>query len=130
VVRKRIYTVLVELLQNISQHGADVPEYEGKTGILLMGTDGQKNKVITGNLVRKDEEDVIVRRIDHINKLDRKGLDRLYVERLTDPDMSNPLKNGLGLVDMRIKSKNPIVYDFIPLTDQYTFFTIQVIIDN
>jgi len=57
-------------------------------------------------------------------------LDLLYVERLTDPDMSNPLKNGLGLVDMRIKSKNPIVYDFIPLTEEFSFFTIQVIIDN
>ena len=130
VVRKRIYTVLVELLQNISQHGADVDEFEGKTGILLMGTDGLKNKVITGNLISKEEEDIIAKRIDHINKLDRKGLDRLYVERLTDPDMSNPLKNGLGLVDMRIKSKNPIVYQFIPLTNEYSFFTIQVIIDN
>ncbi len=130
VVRKRIYAVLVELLQNISQHGTDSEDYEGKTGILLMGSDKKTNKIITGNIIKNQEQALLAEQIDLVNSLDKKGLEALFIQRLTDPDLSNPLKNGMGLIDMRMKSGNPLVYDFIPLDKEFSFFSIQVFIDN
>lgn len=130
VVRKRIYAVLVELLQNISQHGTDSEDYEGKTGILLMGSDKKTNKIITGNIIKNQEQALLAEQINLVNSLDKKGLEALFIQRLTDPDLSNPLKNGMGLIDMRMKSGNPLVYDFIPLDKEFSFFSIQVFIDN
>lgn len=127
VVRKRIYTVLVEMLQNISQHGT---EMDGKTGILMMGSDGKTNKIITGNMIKQEEEEVLVQHIDHLNSLDNEGLEKFFIERLTNEDLSNTLKNGMGLIDMRIKSENQLVYDMVSLESGFSFFSLQVSINE
>ena len=126
-VRKRIYTVLVEMLQNISQHGT---EMDGKTGILMMGSDGKTNKIITGNMIKQEEEEVLIKHIDHLNSLDNEGLEKFFIERLTNEDLSNTLKNGMGLIDMRIKSENLLVYDMVPLESGFSFFSLQVSINE
>ncbi|UCG27898.1 MAG: SiaB family protein kinase [Bacteroidales bacterium] len=130
VVKKRIFSVLVEMLQNISQHGIDLEGFEGKTGILMVGTEGNSNKIITGNIIRKEEEGAMRKHLDHINDLNDNELEDLFVQKLTDDDFSNPLKNGMGLIDMRIKSGKPLVYDIIPVDDNYSFLSIQVTIDH
>lgn len=126
VVRKRIFSVLVEMLQNISQHGVDLEGIEGKTGILMVGTEGSSNKIITGNIIRKEETEFLTQHIDHINQLNNKELENLFVEKLTDDDFSNPFKNGMGLIDMRIKSGKPLVYTIVPVNENHSFFSIQV----
>jgi len=127
IVKKRIYAVLVEMLQNISQHGT---EMDGKTGILMMGSDGKQNKIITGNMIKKEEEGFLTSKIDHLNSLDKVGLEKLFVEKLTNEDLSNTLKNGMGLIDMRIKSGNQLIYDMVPLDGDFSFFSLQVCINE
>lgn len=126
-VRKRTYSILVEILQNISQHGT---EMDGKSGILLMGYDGKYTKVVTGNMIKKEEGEELRKRIDYINGLDKEGLERFFIEQLTNEDFSNPLKNGMGLIDMRNKSGNPLIYNVVPMDDKYSFYSIQVIISG
>ncbi len=129
-VKKRIFSVLVEMLQNISQHAADLDGLEGKTGILLVGSEGATNKIITGNIIRNDEEEFLRNHLDHINRLNTEELENLFVEKLTDNDFSNPLKHGMGLIDMRIKSCKPLAYSILPVNDGFSFFSIQVTIGH
>ncbi len=130
VIRKRIFSVLVEMLQNISQHSTDLDGMEGKTGILLVGSEGNTNKIITGNIIRKKEEVFLRNHLDHINRLNNEELENLFVEKLTDDDFSNPLKHGMGLIDMRIKSGKKLTYSILPVNDNFSFFSIQVTIDH
>ncbi len=122
-VKKRTYSILVEILQNISQHGT---EMDGKTGILMMGSDGKVTKIITGNMIKNEEGELLSQQIDYINSLDKKGLEKLFIEKLTNEDFSNPLKNGMGLIDMRNKSSNPLIYNIDALDKNYSFFSLQV----
>lgn len=130
VVKKRIFSVLVEMLQNISQHAADLDGLGGKTGILLVGSEENTNKIITGNIIRNEEEEFLRNHLDHINRLNNEELENLFVEKLTDDDFSNPLKHGMGLIDMRIKSGKPITHSILPVNDNFSFFSIQVTIDH
>ena len=130
VVKKRIFSVLVEMLQNISQHGVDLESLQGKTGILLVGSEKSTNKIIAGNIIAKSEEQFLRDHLDCINQLNNIDLENLFVEKLTDDDFSNPLKNGMGLIDMRIKSGKPLEYDISPVDENYSFFSIQVTIDH
>ena len=122
--------MLVEMLQNISQHGVDLEGMEGKTGILLVGTEKKANKIITGNIIPANDEKFIKEHLDKINQMDNDELENLFVEKLTDDDFSNPLKNGMGLIDMRIKSGKPLEYNIEKVDDKHSFFTLQVIIDQ
>lgn len=129
-IKKRIFSVLVEMLQNISQHAADLDGMEGKTGILLVGSEEKTNKIITGNIIRVEEEEDLRNHLDHINRLNNEELETLFVEKLTDDDFSNPLKHGMGLIDMRIKSNKPLLYRIVPVDETHSFFSIQVTIDH
>ena len=130
VTKKRIFSVLVEMLQNISQHGVDIEGLEGKTGILLVGSEKKTNKIITGNVIPVGDEKFLKDHLDKINQMDNEELENLFVEKLTDDDFSNPLKNGMGLIDMRIKSGQPLDYHIKKIDDKCSFFTLQVIIDH
>lgn len=130
VTKKRIFSVLVELLQNISQHGVDLEGMEGKTGILLVGAEKKTNKIITGNIIQKNDEEFLRNHLDRINQMNNDELENLFVEKLTDDDFSNPLKNGMGIIDMRIKSGKPLEYDIKNVDDKHSFFTLQVTIDH
>jgi coenzyme F420-reducing hydrogenase delta subunit len=130
VTKKRIFSVLVEMLQNISQHGIDLEGLEGKTGILMVGAEKKANKIITGNIIRKSEETFLKNHLDRINQMNNEELENLFVEKLTDDDFSNPLKNGMGLIDMRIKSGKPLTYYIKDVDDLHAFFSLQVTIDQ
>jgi len=130
VTRKRQFSVLVELLQNIFHHAAEYEEAKGKTGILLMGTEGPDSKIITGNLIKTDEVEPLINHILFLNSLDNEGLMKYYFEKLTDEDFSDPRKNGLGMIEMLMKSGNPIQYSCIPISNEYSFISIQVTIKN
>jgi hypothetical protein len=129
-VRKRLFSVLVELLQNIYHHAAEYEETKGKTGILLIGLDGKDSKVITGNLIRNEEVQVLLDHLAFLNSLSHDEQVKYYIEKLTSDDFSNPIKNGIGLVEMLMKSGKPLRYSCMPLDDQYSFISIQVTIKN
>ena len=125
-VRKRSFSMLFELIQNISNHGEDMEGLEGKTGILLMGTGEKTNRIITGNVIQNNKKQKLSGYLDYLNSLDSKSLENLFIEQLTD----NNLNKGMGLIDVRIKSGHPFLYNFLPLDDHFTFFSIQVQIDS
>ena len=129
-VRKRIFIVLVELLQNIHHHAAESGETGEKTGILLLGADPHVTKIATGNLIRNDEVEPVLTHFDHLNSLDRKGLEALYKEKLGNRDFSEPTKNGIGLVDLLLKSGHPIIYKCIRVDERRSFLSIEIIVNN
>ena len=128
--RKRLFSVLVEMLQNIFHHAAENEDAKGKTGILLLGTEGADSKVITGNLIRTEEMPSLIAHINFLNNLDHEDLIKFYFNKLTNDDFSDPNKNGLGMVEMLMKSGNPIQFNCIPVSEDLSFISIQVTLKN
>ena len=129
-IRKRIYLVLVELLQNIYHHAAECNETGAKTGILLFGADRDMNRITTGNLIKNEEVAAVLKHFEHLNTLDHDGLEEIFMEKLASRDFSNPVKNGIGLIDLLMRSGKPLIYNCIPVDEHYSFISVQVNIDN
>ena len=121
--QKILLYVLIELLQNVSKHAQIIDE--SREGIVLINHDGDSFQVCTGNFIKPEEKENIASKIDQVNQRDEKELKNLYklVIRKKIPAGQSA---GLGLIDMKRHSKNPIDYKFDDLENGLSFFTIKV----
>lgn len=128
---KRVYSMVVECLENICKHGelkiTDNPEMHS---YISVGMENDKIIIIAGNPVTINEEDNIVRRLEHINQSDETTLKVLYENKISSDLRNNEKCAGLGFIYMALKSGNKIVYSFNPLTNGYLYFEIQITLNK
>lgn len=123
---KKVYYIMVEMLQNISKHGSDYQESsEGNSGIFYLGQTGEEFVLTAGNYVLNKHIDELKERLDIINDLDNNELNEYFNKILLDQNIIDPKKTGLGIVDIRLKCNRKIAYDFKKIDKDFTFFTIQ-----
>ncbi len=123
--RKKIVSLMVEMLQNIIHHGDKMDDTEkGAQGIFYISASQEKYFLTTINYIRNDKAQALRDKIDHINSLDDKGLEQFYNSRLFDFKICSPTEAGLGLIEMRQKSKNMLEYQFSEINNEYSLFKI------
>ncbi len=130
-IRKKIYNVLVECLQNLYHHSAEVPvetgnEFCGKIGVCLLSKSDEHYHVVTGNYVIPRQQAFLTKHLDKINSLDKEGQKEMYKEILDNQTFSAKGGGGLGMVDIARKSGSKLNYQFIDCTNEYNFFTLDV----
>lgn len=125
--RKKIFNIKVELLQNICKH-ADVldKETDGKTGIFLIGKQDKCYTLATGNVIENSKIQSITETIERINGRTVDELNAVYNTIMMIDDKKDKNGAGLGFTDMRIKSGNNLFYKFTPIDSNHSFFEIQV----
>ncbi len=129
-VKKRIFRIVIEMLENISLHGAGLKFLAGqKMGILLIGREGKTNRLITGNLIMNDSAKTLAKQLEYINSINKKKLNDFFIRKLDDEDMSD-VKTDLGFVDMRRKSGNVLSYQIVPVNSDCSFFSLEVNIEE
>lgn len=131
-IRKKIYNVLVECLQNLYHHSAETPIEDGcdlcgKVGVCLLSKIEEHYHVITGNYVIPCQQDFLSRHLDKINSLDKEGQKQMYKEILDNQTFSEKGGGGLGMVDIARKSGSKLNYEFIKCNKDYNFFTLDII---
>lgn len=127
--RKKIYNILVESLQNLFHHIEMTHEgiredLEPKFGILIVTKDKDNYKVITGNFVNSRRIKFLKEKIDKINSLSKDELKDMYKFILNHQRLSAKGGGGLGLVDIARKSGNKLEYEFHNYNDDYYFFNL------
>jgi len=133
-IRKKVYNVLVESLQNLYHHIEVLPEemqkeYDEKFGILVVSRINDKYKISTGNFIRHEKVDMLKNKIDKINSMGKEELKDMYKFILNHQRLSEKGGGGLGLVDIARKTGNKLVYTFEKFDDIYYFFNLDVYID-
>jgi len=133
-IRKKVYNVLVESLQNLYHHIEVLPgkmqkEFDDKFGILVVSRHADKYKISTGNFIAQDKVDVLRNKIDKINSMSREELKDMYKFILNHQRLSEKGGGGLGLVDIARKTGNQLEYTFEKYDDTYYFFNLDVFID-
>src|SRR5210317_476090 len=134
-IRKKVYNVLVESLQNLYHHIEVLPdimyeEYGTKFGILLVSRLEDKYKISTGNFISQDKVDVLRNKIDKINSMGREELKDMYKFILNHQRLSEKGGGGLGLVDIARKTGNQLEYTFKKYDNSYTFYNLNVFVDH
>ncbi|MBN2757423.1 MAG: DUF1987 domain-containing protein [Bacteroidales bacterium] len=126
----KIYNLMVELLQNISKHADNYSkEIDWKPGIFLITESEDKYVLITGNYTESNKVAHLKEKLDNVNNLKYSDLVIEYNQRLQNFDINKP-KSGLGLLDIKKKSKSNLQYDFYEVDDKLTFFMLQVSINK
>jgi len=128
---KKIFNVIVELVQNLYHHGEVPPELNlpySKFGVLIMRDEGMQYRISAGNFIKIEGLKLIRDRIDQINTLSSDETQSLYRLILNNDEYSEKGGGGLGIVDIARKSGNNMEYQFLEYNSSYLFLSIDVII--
>jgi hypothetical protein len=128
--RKRVYNVLIESLQNLYHHGDKVPEgfkdQPEQYGILSVNKVDNGYKILTGNFIRSDNVESLEERIKKINCSSQEEIKELYKFILNHQRISAKGGGGLGLVDIVRKTGNRLDYTFKKYDETYYFFCLNI----
>jgi hypothetical protein len=135
-IRKKLYNVLVESLQNLYHH-VDMPLSNGTNsikdddtasnfGIFILNQQSDGFRIATGNFIHNDKIESIKEKIDKINSLSGEELKDFYKFVLNNQKFSEKGGGGLGLIDMARKTGNKLEYNFFKFNNDFHFFNLNV----
>lgn len=126
-IKRKVFSVLVESLQNIVKHNDDVSEgIHKQRAIFLIGRESDRYTIMSGNPLHKRRMGELKSTLDRINTLDKEGLKDLYRDIIQDTTISEKGGAGLGFVDMARKSGEKLGYDFPEMSEDFSFFCLKV----
>ena len=135
--KKKVFHVMVECLQNLSKHAEEYESSEGKgfvgNGIFIVGRLGEDNAdyhVMTGNAVENNKVGDLQALLEKINQLDKDGLKELFKKQMREGSLSDKGGAGLGLIDIARKTGEKLEYNFIELDSNTSFFLLRTIISR
>ena len=133
--RKKVYNVLVESLQNLYHHVEKVPEdFEDqkseKYGMLAINKVDNGYKIITGNFIFSEDVEMLEEKIKRINRSNHDELTELYKFILNHQRISSKGGGGLGLVDIARKSGNKLEYLFKDYDEKSSFFYLKILVSE
>ncbi|MFY7991132.1 MAG: SiaB family protein kinase [Fluviicola sp.] len=134
-VKKKVFNVLVECLQNLYHHidgteeDRNLERIEAKSALFMISKKDDHFMIQTGNYIDPESADELKSRLDLINNMDKDELKRYYQETLNNGSMSDKGTAGLGMIDIARKSGNKLEYQFLPISDNSRFFCLNIKID-
>ena len=133
--RKKVYNVLVESLQNLYHHVDKVPsDFEDQTAdrfaLLIVKKVDNGYRIITGNFVKTDNIEKLEERIKRINRSSHEEIKELYKFILNHQKISQKGGGGLGLVDIARKTGNKLEYSFKEYNKRHSFFYLNILVND
>lgn len=131
-VRKRVFHIIIECLQNITKHSDDYDEKERHigNGMFVVGETKEGFYVITGNIVQNDHLQSLRQRIDVLNNASPEELRQHFIKQMLNGEIDKKGGAGLGLIDIARKSGRKLFYHFVPFNNDSHFFILIVTIPS
>lgn len=130
-IRKKIFNVLVECLQNLYHHIDDdiddksTPQNK-RNCLFMIARENAAYIITTGNYIKPEDSPILEEKLDKINGMTRDELKSYYKQVLNEGTMSDKGTAGLGMIDIARKSGKKLEYDLIPINENLTFFSLSV----
>lgn len=125
---KRVFSILIEGLQNILLHG-ERNENE-QSALVIVAHNETSYRVVIGNIAKSVDQDKLTGTITKLNEMDDDQVKAFYLEVLNNGLISEKGGAGLGFITMRMKSKSQLKYEFNAINDELTFFTIETFLER
>ena len=126
---RRIGSVLIESLQNVSRHGWI--DDDGKLDFnLTVERTPLGFQIQCGNLVDLEMAAELRNRLSEVNGLTHQELRVKYVDALCQNELSKKGGAGLGLLSMAKKTNGPLDYHFKEIKGEMFLFTLAVMVKN
>ena len=130
-IRKKVFNVLVECLQNLYHHIDDdiddksTPQNK-RNCLFILARENAAYIITTGNYIKPEDSPILEEKLDTINGMTRDELKSYYKQVLNEGTMSDKGTAGLGMIDIARKSGKKLEYDLTPINENLTFFSLSV----
>jgi hypothetical protein len=129
-VRKKVFNVLVECLQNLYHHSEkdkmQFDELESDTAIFTISKINEQYVIQTGNYIKNSQVTVLKDKLDLINSMNPDELKAFYQQALNNGERSEKGTAGLGMIDIARKSGNKLEYSFLDVDKNANFFSLTI----
>lgn len=129
-VKKKVFNILVECLQNLYHH-IDQEDFvhvptEDKSALLMIAKANSEYVITTGNYMKTSDVEPLKGKLDLVNSMDKAELKAYYKQVLSEGSLSSKGTAGLGMIDIARKSGEKLDYNFMPINEITTFFSLAV----
>ena len=128
-VKKRVFHILVESVQNITRHQDIIEEKNIQKAVFAIQKFRNVYLVTTGNLVKKIKIPYLQQKLETINSMTEDELTQFYKDVLVEDSFTAKGGAGLGLIEIARKSGNKLLYDFKDFDKNYSFFYMHTFIN-
>ncbi len=127
-VKKRIYSILVEALENVLNHGYKtyVSEQYLPQGVLSKYGDDFIFEI--SNAMLNSNVENFKKLLDYINSLSYDEINKSYYGKLKSRNILKEGNVGIGIIQIAKKIKGKLLYDFKTINDKISYFTLKVTI--
>ncbi len=126
-IKKKVFNVMVECLQNIAKHG-DSDEAVDKDALFMIGRTGDDYVTYSGNMILREKVEGLRSKLMAINTMEKDEIKELYKTLIMAKGLSEKAGAGLGLIDIAKKSGNKLEFDFKDVRDDSCFFALKTLI--
>lgn len=131
----KIFAIFIEMAQNIGYYSAETDLFDDSIkkygiGTIVVTEQQEAYKLISGNMVTHDIAAELIDKCRHINQLDVEGLRNMKKEVRSAPRRENHKGGNIGLIQMAIKSENPLEVESKPFDEMHAFVTISTTISK
>lgn len=120
---KRVFSIFIESLQNISKHGR-LDEDELQKGLLIFYKKDDKYFLVLGNIVENTVIEKLISRLSELNTLSQEEVVERYKSVLSRSILSNSGGGGLGLITIKMKAQSHLMYNFDKISEDNSMFTL------
>jgi len=129
--RKKVYNIIVESLQNLYHHSIELPlefkqQYPSKYSFVYLNQLNDCYMLTTGNFVLESKVKALSQKVDKINMLTQDDLKEMYKFILNHQKLSAKGGGGLGMIDIARKSGHKLTYEFLEFNKDYYFYLMNI----
>jgi hypothetical protein len=123
---KRIMNVLIEILQNIFNHGEDFSVVDHQSFQYFLYQRGKNYTIVTENFIKTANVDDLINKFNDYLSLKNKDMAKAYRRALDISEFSVKGGAGLGLFNIVRKSNGNLEYKFSEIDDENSLFKLSV----
>lgn len=130
----KVFSVFVEQAQNIIHYSAEKILLDGpdktnlSSGIIVVGYEGQHYYVWCGNFIDNEVVDTLREQLTKLQQLNKEELKRYYKEQRKKEVPAGSKGAGLGFIELARHSITPIEFNFQPVNNNFSFFSLKTAI--
>lgn len=128
-IRKKIYNITIEALQNLFHHADDIDFNNGgisPNAVLLIDNYSDHCNITTANYIDNAKIQSFNTKLEKINLLSKEELKDYYLQVLNNGEKSMKDGAGLGMIEIARKMHDKLDFDFLPLNNNYSLFVLKI----
>ncbi len=125
-ISKKLYYVMLEMLQNVSKHGCNIANCkEGVPGIFYIQQTKDGYILTSGNYIGNAKLEILQHHLTMVNNYSVHELNKYFDRILLYQKQPDAGKTGLGFIDIRLKTNAQINCDVKRINDEASFLKLQ-----